>query len=179
MKLYLCKTRFLLFLNLRQPSTKVGLLINSIHTFTIRWWTWVLVDFGKVTLAVIEPATFWLCIWCSTHWAKVSVKLWNHFKVSRLQPGWFELTHQCASSRCLPGLSRHFMESAHLTKLDMPTIWPMVLTQDPAGLGKLPQNMSGRPSLIHQAGSEVICPVLTRECTHCWYQLHLWEIVHC
>ena len=33
--------------------------------------------FGKVTLAGIEPATFWLCMWCSTHWPKVSVKLWN------------------------------------------------------------------------------------------------------
>ena len=53
-----------------------------------------LVDFGKVTLAGIEPAIFWLCIWCSTHWAKVSVKLWTHFKVSRLQPRWFELAHQ-------------------------------------------------------------------------------------
>ena len=32
-------------------------------------------------------------MWCSTHWAKVSVKLWNSFRVSRLQPSWFKLTH--------------------------------------------------------------------------------------
>ena len=51
--------------------------------------------FGKVTLAGIEPVTFWLFMWCSTHCAKVSVKLWNCFKVSRLQPMWFELTYHC------------------------------------------------------------------------------------
>ena len=70
----------------------------SPHEHQVLFWLSPLMNltsgwFIKVTLAGIEPATFWLCMWCSTHWAKVSIKLWNRFKVSRLQPRWFELAH--------------------------------------------------------------------------------------
>ena len=68
-------------------STITISVVGTVKNLTFGW-------FGKVTLAGNEPVTFWLCMWCSTHWAKVSVKLWNHFRVSRLQPGWFKLTHQ-------------------------------------------------------------------------------------
>ena len=85
------------------PSLESGTFYIILH----HWSTTMLMNltfgwFGKVTLAGIEPVTFWLCMWCSTHWAKVSVKLWNHFKVSRLQPGWFELTHQRTSAPTRP-----------------------------------------------------------------------------